>query len=102
MVTSSGGDVTRNGARSASAFARSSTLGPTGGSAHEWSWQPCVTRFDTVVMLTPTCPGLPQLSVEHSVSLSANFAAPIHCHHPAGTSYTTRMGVDESRSGSMK
>src|ERR671922_354882 len=91
MVTSLGGDVTRKGARSASAAARSSTPGPTGGSANEWSRHPCRTRFVTVVMLTPTCPS------------SANLAAPIHCDHPpAGTSYTTRRGVEGSWSASMK
>src|SRR5919106_4840545 len=91
MVTSLGGDVTRNGARSASAAARSSTLGPTGGSAHEWSRHPWRTRLVTVVMLTPTCPS------------SENLVAPIHIDHPSkGTSYTTRSGVEGSRSGSMK
>ena len=45
--------MTRNGARSAIAVARSSTLGPTGGSAREWSWHPCRTRFVTEVMVTP-------------------------------------------------
>src|SRR3990172_8828496 len=54
MVTSLVGAVTWNGARSASASARSSTLGPTGGSAHEWSRHPSLTRFVTVGMLTPT------------------------------------------------
>src|SRR5919106_220047 len=91
MVTCLGGDVARNGARSRSAAARSSTLGPTGGSAHEWSRHPSRTRFVTVVMLTPTCPSL------------ADLAAPIHIDHPSkGTSYTTRRGVEGSRSGSMK
>ena len=43
-------------------------------------------------MLTPTCP-----------SSSLNLAAPIHIDHPsAGISYTTRRGVEGSRSGSMK
>src|SRR5919106_2161652 len=104
MVTSFGGDVTRNGARSASAVARSSTLGPTDGSAHEWSRHPCRTRFVTVVMLTPTCEGWPgQPLDEQAVPPSANLTAPIHINHPSeGTSYTTRSGVEGSRSGSMK
>jgi hypothetical protein len=42
-------------------------------------------------MLTPTCPSWLDL------------AAPIHIDHPsAGTSYTTRSGVEGSASGSMK
>src|SRR5262245_54212649 len=91
MVTSLGGDVTSNGARFASAAARSSTLGPTGGSAHEWSWHPSVTRFDTVVMVMPTHPA------------SEHFAAPIHWIQSSfGISYTTRSGVEASPSGSMK
>src|SRR5215207_192277 len=91
MVTSFGGDVTRNGARSGSAIARSSALGPTGGSAGEWSRHPCCTRFVTEVMLTATHPP------------SATLAAPIHGDHPStGTSYTTRRGVEGSASGSMK
>src|SRR3990172_9199109 len=91
MDTSCGGDVARNGARSASAAARSSTLGPTGGSAHEWLRHPWRTRFDTVVMLAPTC------------TASENLTAPIHLSHPsAGISYTTRSGVEGSRSGSME
>src|SRR5919106_6050775 len=104
MVTSFGGDVTRNEARSASAVARSSTLGPTGGSAHEWSRHPCRTRFVTVVMLTPTCEGWPgQPLDEQAVPSSANLDAPIHIDHPSkGTSYTTRSGVEGSRSVSMK
>src|SRR3954465_88450 len=93
MVTSFGGDVTRNGARFAIAVARSSTLGPTGGSARKWSWHPCRTRFVTEGMVTTTCPP-PSF---------ANLTAPDDTDHPsAGTSYTTRSGVEESSSGAMK
>src|SRR3989304_5421203 len=91
MVTSLVGAVTWNGARSASAAARSVTLGPTGGSAHEWSRHPSLTRFVTVVMLTATCPS------------SADLTAPIHIDQPStGTSNVTWSDVEGSRSGSME
>src|SRR3989337_241485 len=51
MVTSLVGAVTWNGARSASASARSSTLGPTGGSAHEWSRHPSLHREMAAIRL---------------------------------------------------
>src|SRR3990172_8828459 len=91
MDTPFGGDVTRNGARSASAAARSSTLGPTGGSAHEWLRHPWRTRVDTVVMLPATCPS------------SADLTAPIHIDQPStGRSNVTWSDVEGSRSGSME
>ena len=87
----SGATSPRNGARSASAAARSSTLGPTGGSAHEWSRQPSRTRFDHGG------------DAHADVSIVTELAPPTHIDHPsAGTSYTTRSGVEGSRSGSMK
>ena len=62
-----------------------------GGSAQAWSLQPSVTRFATVVMLTPLCP------------TSENFAAPIHADQPSEEmSKTTRSEVNSSPSGSMK
>ena len=66
-------------------------VGPTGGSAQEWSVHPWLTRFDTVVMLTPTSPS------------SVNLTAPIQLAQPsAAMSNVTRSGVEGSWSGSMK